>query len=75
MMLEKGILYTENQILFAMTFAVTIIRVDKAFAYLAEISRMQIRVGLQYFGSFINNFSLHLLGVRFGGGGGLLHFN
>lgn len=41
---DKGILYTENQILFAMTFAITIIREDKAFAYLAKIPACKLEL-------------------------------
>lgn len=74
MMLEKSILYTENQILFD-DFCGNNYSRRQGSRVPRGNSRMQIRVGLQYFGSFINNFSLHLLGVRFGGGGGLLHFN
>lgn len=41
---RESILYTENQILFAMTFAVTIIREDKAFAYLAKIPACKLEL-------------------------------
>lgn len=40
-----------------------------------ENSRMQIRVSLQYFESFINNFSLNLLGGKIWKKKGFLQFN